>query len=269
MSEDERIFSFLHMPQRTKKPRHAGLTMVEADVMLAVAGMSWVEDLVEWGGQWIDYFKLGRTMMFQPRELVLKKLAFLQQRGVEPYVGGTTTEAVLRLDRLEPYLDELQALNIKVMELSSNATSMTIDQKINLVRKLKERGFTVFAEIGKKLIGAGGPKGRMPTTEVIREMKDCLAAGAFKVVYEHTEIEEIAREDPGVEALLQVAGEVGADNIMFEVPIEQHKVVAKFAGIYVTHFGANVNIGDVTPCQLVHLETQRAGYSTRTFGRWT
>jgi phosphosulfolactate synthase len=269
MSQDNRIFSFLRMPQRTKKPRDTGLTMVEADVMLAVAGMSWVEDLVEWGGPWIDYFKLGRTMMFQPKPLVLKKLAFLQQHGVEPYVGGTTTEAVLRLGCLEPYLDELQALNIKVMELSSNATSMTVDQKMNLVRKLKERGFTVFAEIGKKLIGAGGPKGRMPAAEVIREMKDCLAAGAFKVVYEHTEIEEIAREDPGVEGLLQVAGAVGADNIMFEVPIEQHKVVSLYAALYISHFSVNVSMGDVTPEQLVHLECQRAGYGSRTFGKWS
>jgi phosphosulfolactate synthase len=269
MPEDTRIFGFLHLPERTQKPRRTGLTMVEADVMLAVAGMNWVEDLVQWGGQWIDYFKLGRTLMFQPRELVLNKLAFLQQHKIEPYVGGTTTEAVLRLGCLERYLDELQALNIKVMELSSNATSMNVDQKITLVRKLKDRGFTVFAEVGKKLIGAGGPKGRMPAADVIREMKECLDAGAFKVVYEHTEIEEIVREDPAVEPLLEVAGEVGADNIMFEVPIEQHKVVSRYAALYTNLFGVNASMGDVTPEQLVHLECQRAGYGSRTFGRWS
>lgn len=88
------------------------------------------------------------------------------------------------------------------------------------------------------------------------------------MVYEHTEIEEMAWGDSGFEPLLEVAGEVGEENIMFEVPVDQHKVVAVYAGVYICHFGPNVNIGDVTPYQVVHLESQREGFSPRTFGRW-
>ena len=71
------------------------------------------------------------------------------------------------------------------------------------------------------------------------------------------------------EALLEVAREVGPDNMMFEVPIEQHKVVSRYAALYISHFGVNVSMGDVTPEQLVHLECQRAGYGSRTFGKWS
>ena len=268
MSETEkRIFSFMRIPERTSKPRTNGLTMVEGDYMLAVAGMNWLQDLVEWGGQWIDYFKVGHPMMFQPRELVLKKLALLKKHDIQPYVGGNTTEAVIRQGCVEQFLDELQELGISVVEVSSTVLSLTIGQKVMMIQKARERGFTVFAEVGKKLIGTGGPKMRMPTAEVVREMKECLSAGAFKVVYEHTEIEQLPGEEAGFARLLEVAGSVGADHIMFEVPIDQHKVVSVFAAVYIVNFGPNVNIGDVTPHQLVHLESQRTGYSTRTVGK--
>ena len=90
MSEERRIFGFMRTPQRTSKPRTNGLTMVSGgDYWLAVAGTHWIEDLVEWGGQWIDYYKVGEPMMFQPRDLVLKKLVLLRKHGIQPYIGET------------------------------------------------------------------------------------------------------------------------------------------------------------------------------------
>src|SRR5262245_10383708 len=253
MPAEERVFAYLRLPERTTKPRKTGLTMVEADVMLAVAGMNWLQDLVEWGGQWIDYFKVGHPMMFQPKDLVLKKLAFLREHQINAYAGGTNSEAATLQGCLEAFFDELQELGINVLEVSSTFTSLTLSQKVESIRKARQRGFTVFAEVGKKLIGAGGPEERMSTADVIAEMKECLSAGAFKVVYEHTEIEELVHKGTGLEPLLEIAGEVGIDNIMFEVPIDQHRVVARYAGFYIRQFGVNVNIGDVTPAQVIHI----------------
>ncbi len=266
-AEGKRIFSFMRIPERTSKPRTNGLTMVEGDYMLAVAGMNWLQDLVEWGGQWIDYFKVGHPMMFQPRELVMRKLALLKKHDIHPYVGGNTTEAVIRQGCVEQFLDELQELGISVVEVSSTVLSLTIGQKVMMIQKARERGFTVFAEVGKKLIGTGGPKGRMPTSEVIREMKECLSAGAFKVVYEHTEIEQLPGEEAGFTRLLEVAGAVGADNIMFEVPIDQWREISVYGASYILSFGPNVNIGDVDPVHVLMMELLRSGLSTRTFGK--
>lgn len=96
MPEKDRIFNFIRTPQRTKKPRSHGITMISAgDYWIAVAGMNWTRDLVEWGSEYIDYYKVGHTMMFQPKELVLNKLALLKQHNVAPYVGGNTTEIAL------------------------------------------------------------------------------------------------------------------------------------------------------------------------------
>ena len=268
MLDTERIFTFMRIPGRTTKPRKMGVTMVSGgDYWLAVAGAHWIEDLVEWGAQWIDYYKVGEPMIYQPRALVLKKLAILKKHGIQPYAGGNTMEAAIHQRCVEPYLDELQELGINTMEVSSTVLSLNIEEKVKFIEKAKARGFTVFAEIGKKLIGAGGPEGRMPTTEVIGEMKDCLSAGAFKVVYEHTEIEQLRTEEEGLSRLTEVANAVGVENLLFEVPHGDWHYVAPYAAFYVLHFGSNVNIGDVEPAQVMAMETVRGGLSARTLGK--
>lgn len=46
MSEEKRIFGFLRIPERTRKLRTNGLTMVSGgDYWLAVAGTHWIEGL--------------------------------------------------------------------------------------------------------------------------------------------------------------------------------------------------------------------------------
>lgn len=264
----DKIFHFLPVPQRPAKPRTTGLTMVEGDYMCAVAGMNWLQDLAQWGGDYIDYFKVGHPMMFQPKDLVLKKLELLKQHDMTPYIGGNTTEAVIKQRRLDEFLDELMVLGIHTMEVSSTVSSLSVNEKVGAIEKAKQRGFTVFAEVGKKLIGAGGPKGTMPISEVIDEMKACLSAGAIKVVYEHTEIEHLRSEGTGRD-LLEIAGSVGADNIMFEVPIVQWKESSPYAALFIEHFGPNVNIGDVDPKHVLMLEALRNGLTHRTFGKVT
>jgi phosphosulfolactate synthase (CoM biosynthesis protein A) len=157
--------------------------------------------------------------------------------------------------------EEARELGIGVIEVSSTHLRLTVEEKVNVVKKAKEARFVVFVEVGKKRIGdAGGPKERMPATEVIREMKDCLNAGAFKVVYEYTEIVKLLQEEKGLEQLLQIARAVEADNIMFEVPVTHWREVSPYVALYVEHFGANVNIGDVDPSHLRQVEVDRCSF---------
>ena len=264
--EENKIFHFIPVPKRTTKPRVTGLTMVEGDYMCAVAGMNWLRDLVEWGGDYIDYFKVGHPMMFQAKDLVVRKLALLKEHKISPYIGGNTTEAVIKQGRVDEFLKELDAMGINTMEVSSTVLSLTLEEKVKTIRKARERGFTVFAEVGKKLIRAGGPQDAMPAAQVIGEMKECLKAGATKVVYEHTEIEQLSSEGAARE-VMEVAASVGAEDIMFEVPIVQWKEASPYAAFFIEHFGTNVNIGDVDPKHVLMLEALRNGLTHRTFGK--
>lgn len=105
---------------------------------------------------------------------------------------------------------------------------------------------------------------------MIREMRECLDAGAFKVIYEYTEVVSLLRQDGGLDRLSEVAGAIRADNVMFEVPtsiVGSWKEVARYAALYIEHFGPNVNIGDVDPSHVLTLESMRLGLTNRTIGK--
>jgi len=261
MPQAKKIFDCLRVPERTAKPRTNGLTMVEGDIKSAVVGMNWLHDLVAWGGDSIDLFKVNRHLMFQEPELVVSKLAFLKQHRIEPYMGGGITEIAVHQGCVERLWDQVMELGIQVMEVSTTHLSCTMAQKVDWVRKAKQRGFTVFVEIGKKRIGApGGPKARMPVSDVIEEMRACLNAGAFKLVYEYTEIVKLLEEDAGLDSLLEVAAAIDARNIMFEVPVAPWKEVSPYVSLYIQHFGANANIGDVDPSHINQIEVDRCAF---------
>ncbi|MBI4330544.1 MAG: phosphosulfolactate synthase [Chloroflexi bacterium] len=267
MPQHKGIFSFFHLPYRTAKPRTTGLTMVEGDYMLAVAGMYWLHDLVDWGAAYVDLFKVGPTMMFQPEELVARKLGLLNQHDIRPYLGGNTTETAIMQDCFLPLWREARGLGINTIEISDTIQPLTLPQKVKLIKMARKEGITVFAEVGKKLIGAGGPRTHMPLSEVTRQMKECLDAGADKIVYEHTELEDLAEKGEGLGSLLEVAGTIGADNIMFEVPVGEWKRVSPFAAFYIQNFGTNVNIGDVDPRHVLQIQKYRMGFGTRSSGK--
>jgi phosphosulfolactate synthase len=235
--------------------------MLEGDIKLSVPGMNWIEDLVEWGGDYIDLFKVNRHLMFQPRRLVTKKLQFLKEHQIQPYLGGGATEVAVRQGCHEALWQEAHEIGIGVIEVSSTHLPWTIKEKIDMVKKARDAGFTALVEVGKKRIGdAGGPKQRMPAAEVIREMSECLNAGAFKVVYEYTEIVKLLEEETGLKQLLEIARTVAADNIMFEVPVTQWREVSRYVALYVEHFGPNVNIGDVDPSHVAQIEVDRCRF---------
>jgi phosphosulfolactate synthase len=235
--------------------------MLEGDIKLSVPGMNWIEDLVEWGGDHIDFFKVNRHLMFQPRNLVVKKLKYLKEHDIRPYLGGGATEVATQQGCVEALWEEAGELGIRVIEVSTTHLPWGLKQKIERVKRAQAAGFVVFVEVGKKRIGeAGGPKERMPATEVVREMNDCLSAGAFKVVYEYTEIVKLMKEESGLEQLLEIARAVGADNIMFEVPVTHWREVSPYVALYVEHFGPNVNIGDVDPSHVAQIEVDRCRF---------
>jgi phosphosulfolactate synthase (CoM biosynthesis protein A) len=261
MLQEKKVFSCLDVPERTKKPRATGLTMLEGDIKLSVPGMNWIEDLVEWGGEYIDYFKVNRHLMFQPRSLVVNKLKYLKEHDIQAYLGGGATEVGARQGCVEALWQEAQELGIGVIEVSTTHLPWDLKDKVHMVKKAKAAGFTTFVEVGKKRIGAaGGPKQRMAASEVIREMNGCLAAGAFKVVYEYTEIVKLMEEENGLKHLLEIARDVGTDNVMFEVPVTHWREVSPYVALYVEHFGPNVNIGDVDPSHVAQIEVDRCRF---------
>lgn len=262
MSEDKSIFSWMSVPERTSKPRTTGLNMVVA-VHIAIEGMNMLQDLVSGGGDYIDYYKMGTEMRLQPREVVMKRLTFLKEHGIEPYAPGGVAGKAAKQDCIDVCLDELVQLGISVVEASS--VVLTMPQMLEVIQKGQDRGLTVFAEVGKKYIGwEGGPKTHMSADDVIQEMQTLLNAGAFKVIYEFTETVSLLKEDRGLEKLLEVVGTIGKDSIMLEVPVNSVGTwddMSRYAALFIDHFGPNVNLGNISVDHVMGIESLRHNFS--------
>jgi phosphosulfolactate synthase len=230
---------------------------------IAIEGMNMLEDLVGWAGDYIDYYKVGNDMSIRPREVVLERLAFLKEHGIEPYAQGGVTGKAVKQGCIDVCLDELVELNIGAVEASRIV--LTMPQMLECIKKGQERGLTVFAEVGKKYIGwERGPKSHMSAEDVIQEMKTLLDAGAFKVIYEFTETVSLLKEDRGLEKLMEVVSTVGKDNIMLEVPVNAVGTwdeMSRYAALFIDYFGPNVNLGNISVDHVMGIESLRHNFS--------
>jgi phosphosulfolactate synthase len=125
------------------------------------------------------------------------------------------------------------------------------DTKCEYIRKLSSRA-TVLSEVGSK-----DAEKIIPPYEWIEQMESELSAGVWKVIAE-------ARES-GTVGIFRGTGEVRSglvaeiirkiplEKILWEAPLKAQQVW------FIKLYGANVNLGNIAPNELVALETLRLG----------
>ena len=117
-------FELSHIPNRTDKPREAGLTMV-MDKGLSIRQ---AEDLVETGSQLIDLVKLGFGTSLITTNLQ-EKIKLYQKAGIKVYLGGTLFEAFLVRGQFDDYRKLLTKLGIDTAEVSDGSIELNHDTK--------------------------------------------------------------------------------------------------------------------------------------------
>jgi phosphosulfolactate synthase len=240
------------MPGRTVKPRSNGLTMV----MDKGLSLREAEDLMSVGSNYIDYLKLGfGTSLFTPG--VKDKIAVFRDAGVQVYLGGTLFEAYLIRNRVDDYYRLMEELGLNAVEISDGSYEFDQDVKLDYIRKMSSR-YTVVSEVGSK------KKDVVFTPEEWVSMMGAeLAAGSVKVIAEAREsgTTGIYNEDGSTNnALIEsIAENIGLDNVLWEAPIKSQQVW------FIKEFGANVNLGNIAPNEIIALETLRNGLRGDTF----
>ncbi|HCC71119.1 MAG TPA: phosphosulfolactate synthase [Bacteroidales bacterium] len=240
------------IPDRTAKPRNSGLTMV-MDKGLSVRE---AEDLMSVGSDYIDYLKLGfGTSVFTPG--VKDKVRIYESAGVMTYVGGTLFEAFVIRDMFDEYLDLIDKLGIKTVEVSDGSFEMDQELKKGYINRLSE-DYYVLSEVGsKKKDVVYRPE------EWVEMMVSELEAGSKKVIAEAREsgTTGIYNSDGSINTVLidKLSGEVGFDRIIWEAPLKSQQAW------FIKQFGANVNLGNISPAEIIALESLRNGLRGDTF----
>lgn len=240
------------LPVRSVKPREAGLTHV-LDKGLSVRE---VDDLVEVAGASIDIVKLGWGTALVTANLEAK-LARYREHGLTAMVGGTTVELALRDDRVDRLLDWLRSLQIDHVEVSDGTIALAPERKRALIARLVDDGFTVLSEVGSK-----DSTKIMAPYRWVELIEAELAAGAWKVITEarETGTAGIFRPDGEVRMGLidEIAHAVDPGRLLFEAPRREQQ------SWFVCRFGADVNLGNIAPGDVLSLETMRLGLRSDT-----
>lgn len=234
------------LPKRTTKPREGGMTMV-MDKGLSIRQ---VEDFLELSAENTDIVKLGfGTSIVSPN--LSEKIKLYQEAGIPVYFGGTLFEAFVVRNCLDDYMRLMDKYNITHVEVSDGSIEIEQDEKHEYIQSLS-KNYTVLSEVGSK-----DADKIIPPYKWIAMMKGDLAAGAWKVIAE-------ARES-GTVGIFRKSGEVRSglvEEILTQIP--QEKIIWESPNKaqqvwFISLYGANISLGNISPWEVIPLETLRIG----------
>jgi phosphosulfolactate synthase len=241
----------LTLPERSDKPRQQGLTHV-LDRGLSVSD---VDGLAEVAGEYVDVVKLGWGTALATRNLSAKLERYRHHR-IPVVFGGTLTELAIAQGRLDAMIDWLGELQIDHIEISDGTIELRHDDKLELIQRLSS-DFTVLSEVGSK-----DDTRIMAPYRWVEQIEQELEAGAWKVIAEAREsgTAGIFRHDGEVRMGLidEIVHAIPPERILFEAPQKDQQVW------FVRRFGANVNLGNIAPDDVLALETIRVGLRSDT-----
>jgi phosphosulfolactate synthase len=245
-------YHLTQIPERTLKPRSNGMTMV-MDKGLSPRE---VEDFIEVAGPFVDIVKLGWATSYVTPVLE-KKLAIYKAAGIPVYFGGTLFEAFIIRNQYDDYKRLLDKFQLGHAEVSDGSIILDHQKKCEYISDLAKI-VTVVSEVGSK-----DAENIMAPYQWIELMLAELAAGSHYVIAEARESGNIGiyRDSGEVrQGLVQeLLTKIPSEKILWEAPQKAQQTW------FIKLLGANVNLGNIPPNELIPLETLRLGLRSDTF----
>jgi len=240
------------LPERPAKPRSSGIAMV-MDKGLSIRE---AEDFINISGELTDFVKLGfGTSVITPQ--VREKVRLYRKAGIRVYVGGTLFEAFLIRNMLDDYLKYIDSMGLDTVEISDGSMLLDHEEKCKYIRTLSKT-YTVLSEVGSKEAGVIISPHRW--TDM---MEKELQAGSFKVIAEARESGTVgiykATGKTHMTLVNKILFKISKEDIIWEAPLKSQQAW------FIKHFGANVNLGNIAPAEMIPLETLRLGLRGDTF----
>ncbi len=245
-SYSNRLQELFQDPSRTQKNREAGLTHV-LDKGLSVAE---VDSLLEVAAPYVDIIKFGWGTSVVIENLDAK-IDRCTEKGIDIYCGGSLFEIALKRGKVDDYIAYLKDRGIKLIEISDGVIELPAEEKLRYIERLA-KDFKVLSEVGSK-----DETVVVAPYRWVKQIKDELAAGAWKVITEGRESGTVGlyRSSGEIRTGLieEIEIQIDASRLMFEAPQKAQQVWL------IKHFGANVNLGNIPPSEVIALETMRQG----------
>lgn len=245
-------FDLPQLPERTQKPRMAGLTMsLDKGYSLRQA-----EDFMAVCSSHVDFVKFGWSTSYVTPG-IREKIALYKQHDVQVYLGGTLFEAFVARGAFDAYLKLLDELELTYAEVSDGSLELPQKEKLKYIKALAARG-KVFSEVGSK-----DSQKVYSAAQWLGFIRKELDAGSECVITEARESGNVGmfRATGEVRSGLveKILEEISAEKLLFEAPQKAQQVW------FIKLLGSNVNLGNIAPSDVVGLETLRLGLRGDTF----
>ena len=245
-------FKLPHIPERPNKPRESGLTMMMDKGLSLGETANFIESSLEYTD--MVKFGFGTAMVTNKLE---EKLKMYRDAGLRTYFGGTLFEAFIARNKFDDYRKLMDKYKMDLCEVSDGSIVFPHDEKCEMIAKLA-KDYTVISEVGSKEAGLIISPGKW-----IKMMKNELEAGSWKVIAEGRESGTVGIFRPNGHAhtvlVNRIIANVPKDKIMWEAPKKEQQVW------FIKHFGANVNLGNIGPNEVIAMECLRLGLRGDTF----
>lgn len=245
-------FNLSQIPERLAKPRTNGLTMV-MDKGLSIEQ---ARNLISAASPHLDIVKLGFGTAYVTPNL-REKIELYQKADIPVYFGGTLFEAFLIRNQFNDYIELCKDFDIHFMEVSDGSITIPHTEKCGYIEKLTKHG-KVLSEVGSK-----DAAHIIPPYKWIELMKAELEAGSSYVIAEAREAGNVGiyrgtgevREGLVQEILTQIPSE----RVIWEAPQKSQQLY------FLELLGCNVNLGNISPAEIIPLEAMRIGLRGDTF----
>lgn len=245
-------FELPYIPARSEKPRKKGVTMM----MDKGLGLRETENFIEASGHLTDLVKFGFGTSYVTKNLK-EKIDLYKQAGIRPYFGGTLFEAFYARGKYEDYLRTIDKFDLDLAEVSDGSIIIPHDEKCKIIASMAKHR-TVLSEVGSKDSGI-----LISPAKWVRMMKAELDAGSWKVIAEGREAGNVGvfRPNGTAHTLLinRIIAKVAPEDILWEAPQKNQQVW------FIRLFGAEVNLGNIGPNDVIPLECLRLGLRGDTF----
>mgnify|MGYP000076500445 FL=1 len=241
---------------RKSKPRDVGITVIIDHGL----GVETEKDILEVSSEYIDIAKImvGIPALIE-KSVLAKKIELYHEKDVLAFPGGQFLEYAFRFDRVHQYFEAVKNAGFRLIEVSDNLLDISPAEKSKLIKIAREEyGFKVLGETGNKKVLSDSQK-------LIDDILNCLESGAWKVMFEAAELFD--RGQFRSDLIGRILNRISLDNLIFELP------GGWISGITVSHIyslqvwlieelGAEVNIGNVNPFDVLCLEAERNNLGT-------
>ncbi len=254
MDANSRPPDFLALPSRPPKPRTTGVSHV-LDHGLTAADTSATLNAVSSS---IDIWKFGWGTAYLDVQLD-QKLELLKAASVLSCTGGTLLEIAWVQKRTDEFFDWVAAAGVDCVEVSNGATGLPIRAKRELMASALERELIVLSEVGSK-----DPTAQVNPQEWAEEIEGDLAMGARWVVAEGRESGTVGlyNADGSLRDSIvdTIESRVDREKIIYEAPHRAQQAA------HIKRVGPLVNLGNISPSEVLAVETLRVGLRTDTLG---